>query len=82
MTLPPASIRFRAVSMEFAAYLDAHTVEMHILTDTGQSIAVICPRDSIFAIQEHIGQMREACPEISTWSDDYRSMPKERARPI
>jgi hypothetical protein len=72
MMPPPTSHRFRAVSMEFAAYLDARTVEMHILTDTGQSIAVICPRDSIFAIQEHIGQMRDECPEIATWSEDYR----------
>jgi hypothetical protein len=73
MTLAPASHRFRAVSMELAAYLDAHTVEMHILTDTGQSVTVVCPRDSIFAIQKHIGQMRDACPEIATWSEDYRA---------
>jgi hypothetical protein len=58
--------------MEFAAYLDAHTVEMRILTETGQSIAIVCPRDSIFAIQKHIGQMRDECPEIATWSEDYR----------
>ena len=82
MILPPTSLRVRAVSMEFAAYLDARTVEMHILTDTGQSIAVICPRDSIFAIQEHIGQMRAACPEIATWSNDYSSQPRNHARPV
>ena len=51
MTPAPVRLCFRAVSMEFAAYLDTHTVEMHILTDSGQSIAVVCPRDSIFAIQ-------------------------------
>ncbi len=72
MTQVPASLRFCAVSMEFAAYLDAHTVEMHIVTDTGQSIAVVCPRDSIFAIQKHIAEMRDACPEIATWSGDHR----------
>jgi hypothetical protein len=73
MTRVPLNLRFRAVSMELAAYLDAHTVEMHILTDTGQSIAVVCPRDSIFVIQKHIGEMRAACPEIATWREDDRS---------
>ena len=72
MTPAPVSLRFRAVAMEFAAYLDAHTVEMHILTDTGQNIAIVCPRDSIFTVQKQIAEMREACPEIATWSEEYR----------
>jgi hypothetical protein len=55
--------------MELAAYLDAHTVEMHILTNTGDAIAIVCPRDSIFAIQRHIAQIGADCPEISSWSD-------------
>ena len=55
--------------MEFAAYLDAHNVEMHILTDTGKAITIVCPRDSIFAIQQHIAQIGAECPEISSWSD-------------
>jgi hypothetical protein len=59
--------------MELAAYLDAHNVEMHILTDTGDTITVVCPRDSIFAVQRHIEQMAKACPEIVTWSDQYRA---------
>jgi hypothetical protein len=69
--LQPAA-RHRAISMELAAYLDAHTVEMHIVTDTGKTISIVCPRDSIFAIQKHIEQMGKACPEIATWSDQYR----------
>jgi hypothetical protein len=73
MTLPPATARYRAVSMELAAYLDARNVEMHILTDTGETITVVCPRDSIFAVQRHIEQMGRACPEIVTWSDQYRA---------
>ena len=76
----PVRLCFRAVSMEFAAYLDAHTVEMHILTDTGQSIAVVCPRDSIFAIQKHIEEMRAACPEIATWNGDDRAGEKQPPR--
>lgn len=55
--------------MELAAYLDEHDVEMHILTETGQAIAIVCPNDSIFAIQRHIAQIGADCPEISTWSD-------------
>ena len=67
MKPPPKHVRYRATSMELAAYLDARYVEMHIRTDTGQNIAVICVRDSIFAIQRHIEQMGRDCPEISTW---------------
>ncbi|MGA3305182.1 MAG: hypothetical protein ABSC26_04135 [Stellaceae bacterium] len=71
MNLPHATVRYRAVSMELGADLDEHYVEMHILADTGKTIAVVCPRDSIFAVQKHIEQMGKACPEIATWSDDY-----------
>ena len=73
----PERIRYRAVSMELAAYLDAHYVEMHIVTDTGASIAVVCDRDSIFAVQRHIEQMGRECPEIATWKSVEDS---ERAR--
>jgi len=69
----PAAIRYRAVSMELAADLDARNVEMYVRTDTGRTIAVVCPRDSIFAVQKHIEQMGKACPEIATWSDEYRA---------
>jgi hypothetical protein len=69
MKRSPAAIRYRAVSMELAAYLDARAVEMHILTDTGEAIAIVCPRDSIFAIQRHIARIGADCPEISSWSD-------------
>ena len=65
-------MHYRAVSMELAAYLDGRYVEMHIVTDRGETIAVACPNDSIFAIQKHIEQIGRECPEIATWSDDYR----------
>ena len=67
MKIPPAAICYRAVSMELAADLDAHNVEMHILTGTGKTIAVICARDSIFAVQKHIEELSKACPEIASW---------------
>lgn len=78
----PATIRYRAVSMELAADLDARNVEMHILTDTGKTIAIVCPRDSIFAIQKHIEQIAKACPEIATWSDQYRADLKRLEDPL
>jgi len=67
MNIPFAPARYRAVSMELAAHLDGQYVEMRILTDMGRSITVVCDKDSIFAIKEHIEQMSDACPEISTW---------------
>ena len=68
-----APSRYRAISMELAAYLDEHCVEMHILTDTGETIAVACPSDSIFAIQRHIELLGHQCPEIATWSTRSKS---------
>jgi hypothetical protein len=76
MNLPHASVRYRAVSMELAADLDARNVEMHVRTDTGKTIAVVCPRDSIFAVQKHIEQIGQACPEIANWSDESRAGPR------
>jgi hypothetical protein len=63
-----SQIRYQAVSMELAAYLDGRYVEMHILTDTGKSIVVACDRNSIFAVQRHIEQIGRECPEISSWT--------------
>lgn len=83
MNPPIKQIRYHATSMELAAYLDGRYVEMHIGTDTGQNIAVVCEKGSIFAIQRHIEQLGRECPEISTWqtgtssdggrADDQRS---------
>ena len=81
MTPAPVSLRFRAVSMEFSAYFDAHTVEMRILSDTGQNIVIVCPRNSIFTVQKQIAEMREACPEIATWSEEYRIRLRRGAAP-
>lgn len=78
MKPPPAAIRYCAVSMELAAFLDAHNVEMRFLTDTGKAITIVCPRDSIFAIQRHIAQIGAACPEISSWNDKPVAESKKR----
>ena len=68
MNVPHLQTRHRAVSMQLAAYLEDHYVEMRILTDRGEAITVACPNDSIFAVQQHIEQIGRECPEIATWS--------------
>jgi hypothetical protein len=59
---------YRAVSMEFAAHLDGQFVAMHIVTDTGETISVACPRDSIFEVQRQIERLGRECPDIATWA--------------
>ena len=68
MDNPSRHIRYCAVSMEVAACLDGPYVEMHLLTDTGKLIAIMCEKESLLAIQRHIEQMERACPEIATWT--------------
>jgi hypothetical protein len=53
--------------MELAAYLDDRYVEMHILTDTGKTVSIVCDSDSIFSVQRHIERLGQDCPEIATW---------------
>jgi hypothetical protein len=67
MTLPAEPIRYRAIAMELAAYLNEQYVEMRILTDTGRIITVACNKNSIFSLQRHIEQIGRECPEISAW---------------
>ena len=74
MARTTASSRYRAVSMALAAHLDDRYVEMRIVTDTGETIAVVCPSDSIFAIQRQIERIGRDCPEIASWSHDPRTM--------
>ncbi len=80
MNAPRPRQRYRAISMELAACLDEHTVEMRILTDEGDIISVACPRSSIFAVQRHIEQIGRECPEIATWSGSAQGEFTELAR--
>jgi|GEM_PF-2134110 len=64
-------IRYCAVAMELAAYLDGQYVEMRILTDTGKTISVVCEKDSIFTVQRQIERLGQGCPEIATWKPAY-----------
>ncbi len=67
LNVPIAPIRYQAVAMELAVHFDGQYVEMHILSDTGKTISVVCNNDSIFSIKRHIEQIGRLCPEISTW---------------
>jgi len=67
MNASPTQIRFRAVAMQLVADLDRRYVEMHVITETGDAVAIACEKDSIFAVQRHIEQMGRECPEISSW---------------
>ncbi|MDZ4736305.1 MAG: hypothetical protein SGJ07_08135 [Rhodospirillaceae bacterium] len=61
-------IRINAAAMQLVADLDGRYVELHVITNTGQTVAITCGNDSIFAIQRHIEQMAEECPEIASWA--------------
>ena len=69
MTIPHAQRHYRAATMELVAYLDEQRVEMHIVTQTGETLAIDCARGSIFRVQRSIERMRRECPEVATWSD-------------
>jgi hypothetical protein len=53
--------------MQLVADLDGRYVEMHVVTDAGDAVAIACEKDSISAVQRHIEQMGRECPEISSW---------------
>jgi hypothetical protein len=71
MAIPHARTHYRAATMELVAYLDEQRVEMHIVTETGETVAVDCAKDSIFRVQRSIERMRRECPEVATWSDRH-----------
>ena len=69
MTIPHARTHYRAATMELVAFLDEQRVEMHIVTQNGETIAVDCAKGSIFRVQQSIERMKRECPEVATWSD-------------
>jgi hypothetical protein len=75
MNVPPVQGKYHAVSMQLAGYSDERHIGVHILSDTGKTIAVTDDRDSIFAIQQHIAQIAWDCPEILTW----KGVPNKRS---
>ena len=62
-----ANNRYHAASMKLAAYLDGKYVEMHIQSDNGEQLIIVCDKDSIFDIQRNIEKIGQDCPEILTW---------------
>jgi len=83
MTFSQMSTRYHATAMELVAYLDEQCVEMHIVTETGEALTVVCPRGSIFKVARQIARMGRECPEIATWGDDppYRPLGLSDAAP-
>ena len=67
MTIPLTPRRYRAISMQLAAYLGGPYVEMHILTDTGKTVPLICEQQQVPALQRHIESLRADTPEIAAW---------------
>ena len=63
-----ATVRYRAYSMEFVSHVDEQLLEMHIVTDHGEPLSIVCDKVSILRIQKHIKHMVQACPEISEWN--------------
>jgi len=64
-----AKTHYRAASMDFVVYTEEQHVEMHILTDDGETVAVTCAKDLLFRIQRLIERMARECPEIALWND-------------
>jgi hypothetical protein len=82
MIVPHAKWHYRAATMEFVAYLEGQYVDMHIVTDTGETLAVAFNKDSIFKVQRSIERMGRECPEIATWGDRSGGTPVELRHPI
>ena len=70
MIMSDTAARYRAVSIAFAANFDERCVEIHIVSDRGETISVSCPANSIFTIQRHIEQLGHQCPEIAGWTHE------------
>jgi hypothetical protein len=64
----PLSIRLRAVAMQLFADPDGRNVEMHIVTDRGQTLVVACQNESLFAMQRALQQFNQDIPDISEWT--------------
>ncbi len=60
--------RYRAVSMELAAHSDSHLVEMRILTDTGEAIAIVCQRESIVSVQRNVAETGRVSADMAMWN--------------
>ena len=64
-----ATTHYRAATMDFVVYTEEQRVEMHILTDKGETVAVTCAKELIFRVQRLIERMGRECPEIALWND-------------
>ena len=81
MNAPPTPIRYQAVSMQLAAFLDGRYVEMQLLTDAGEAVAIACDKNSILSIGRHIRQLGRECPEDLDLADRQGRRKPARMRP-
>lgn len=60
-------IRVRAVAVQLAAHLDGRYVDLTIITDRGQTVAITCDNRAIFEVKRRIEQLAQDCPEVASW---------------
>lgn len=66
----PLRIRLRAVAMQLIADSNGRYVEMHIVTDRGQTLVVACENQSLIVMQRELQQFNQHTrdiAEISEW---------------
>ena len=61
-------IRLRAIAMQLIADSNGRYVEMHIVTDRGQTLVVSCESQSLLAVQRRIQDLNQGIPDISEWT--------------
>lgn len=64
----PLRIRLRAITMQLFTDANGRNVEMHIVTDRGQTLVVACESALLFAMQRELQQLNRSIPDISDWT--------------
>jgi hypothetical protein len=65
----PLRIRLRAAAMQLIADLNGRYVEMHIVTDRGQTLVVACDNQTLIAMQRELQQFNQDIQDIAEMSD-------------
>jgi len=65
----PLRIRLRAVALQLIADLNGRYVEMHIVTDRGQTLVIACENQSLMAMQRELQQFNQNIQDISDMSE-------------
>lgn len=65
----PLRIRLRAVAMQLIADVNGRYVEMHIVTDRGQTLVIACENQSLIAMQRELQQFNQGSQDIADISE-------------